>query len=421
MGLEIWGGAEYTFNRVGPRYFDQTEYSGHSRRPSDYQRFAALGIRTLRYGLLWERYENESSWRTFDSHLDCMKSYGLRPIVGLLHHGSGPPHTQLLDPEFPQKLAMYARRVADRYPWIEAYTPVNEPHTTARFSAMYGLWYPHQRSSDSYLRALLAQLKGTVLSMAAIRQVRSDAQLIQTEDVGRISGTEELRSLWELMNMRQWLTFDILGGKVDRSHPMFAYLLGNGIVESELSWFVDNPCPPDIIGINYYATSDRFLDHRVHLYPSHLGSSEGNFVDAEAVRVEAGGIAGIDCLLLEAWRRYKVALAVTEVHLGGAVQEQIRWLVEQWSAVLRVREEGVDCRALTIWALLGSFHWNHLVTHENGYYEPGVFDLSSGTPVVTELANIVEQITRGIKPSHPALSSAGWWRRQDRIRHHGRG
>ena len=26
-----------------------------------------------------------------------------------------------------------------RYPWIDAYTPVNEPLTTARFSGLYGI------------------------------------------------------------------------------------------------------------------------------------------------------------------------------------------------------------------------------------------------------------------------------------------
>ena len=64
---------------------------------------------------------------------------------------------------FRNKLARYAGAVAERYPWIEAYTPVNEPNTTARFSAMYGVWYPHHMSRASYLRALLNELKGTVL------------------------------------------------------------------------------------------------------------------------------------------------------------------------------------------------------------------------------------------------------------------
>ena len=37
-------------------------------------------------------------------------------------------------------------------------------------------------------------------------------------------------------------------------------------------------------------------------------------------------------------------------------------------------------RAVTSWALLGSYDWNSLLTREAGYYEPGAFDVSSGGP-----------------------------------------
>ena len=108
----------------------------------------------------------------------------VKPIVGLVHHGSGPRYTHLLDPSFPQRLAEYARAVAERYPHIDAYTPVNEPVTTARFSALYGFWYPHCRDDRSFVRALMHQMLGIVLAMRAIRKVNSSAQLIQTDDLG---------------------------------------------------------------------------------------------------------------------------------------------------------------------------------------------------------------------------------------------
>jgi dTDP-4-dehydrorhamnose reductase len=413
--FEVWGGAEYTCNRVGDRYFDQMELSGHAQRLSDYQEFADLGIRTLRFGLLWERHELDPSWRWSDERLQWMRNTGIRPIASLMHHGSGPPHTSLLDPQFPQKLAAYAASVAERYPWIDAYTPVNEPHTTARFSAMYGVWYPHHRSRSSYLRALLNQLKGTVLSMEAIRRVRPDAQLIQTDDVGSIIGTEELRPVWEKLGLRQWLPYDLLCGRVDRKHPMFSYIHAEGISEKEILWFLDHPCAPNVIGINYYVTSDRYLDHRIDMYPTDRRSGEGHFVDVEAVRVLPQGIAGFESLLVDAWRRYEIPVAITEVHLGGPVEDQIRWLASAWDGMVRARAQGANCVALTLWALLGSFYWNQLVTCDNGHYEPGVFDVSGGTPVRTELASVVSQIARGEAPSHSALSRLGWWQHNSRI------
>ena len=52
------------------------------------------------------------------------------------------------------------RAVAERYPWVEHYTPVNEPLTTARFSGLYGHWYPHARDDGAFLRALLQPVPG---------------------------------------------------------------------------------------------------------------------------------------------------------------------------------------------------------------------------------------------------------------------
>ena len=52
---ELWGGLECTVNRVGDVFFDQMERNGHATRLSDLERFAGLGIRRIRYPVLWER------------------------------------------------------------------------------------------------------------------------------------------------------------------------------------------------------------------------------------------------------------------------------------------------------------------------------------------------------------------------------
>lgn len=412
---ELWGGVECTCNRVRNRYIDQSDASGHRQRLSDFDRFAALGIGTLRFGLLWERYEREGSWRSFDEQLGCLREVGIRPIAGLLHHGSGPPHTDLTDPEFPEKLAAYAAAVVERYPWIDAYTPVNEPHTTARFSGMYGIWYPHAMSRRTYLQCLLHQVKGTVLSMQEIRRVRPEAVLIQTEDLGVITGTRPLQQVWQMLDLRRWLGFDLLCGRVDLDHPMFWYMRREGIAEQEILWFREHPCPPNVIGLNYYLTSDRFLDHRLKLYPERRRSAEGPFVDVELVRVAPSGIAGFESLLMEAWERYEIPVAITEVHLGGPVDEQIRWVAAAWNGAMRARRRGAECCALTIWALLGSYYWNELVRTENGHYEPGVFDVRDGAVRPTQLAGIVQQLAEGRQPMHPALAEPGWWESESRI------
>ena len=416
--LELWGGVECTINRVDDRYFDQLERSGHRRRVcEDLERFAALGIRALRTTLHWECFESNGSWQYGDAVLAEMRRLKIRPIVGLLHHGSGPPSTDLLDPEFPEKLAAYAAKVAERYPEVMDYTPVNEPQTTGRFACLYGHWYPHHHSMHSYVRALYHQIKGIVLSMQAIRRVQPEARLVHTEDGGATYATPQLESLRIEREQRRWMGTDLLCGLVTRDHPLFGFLREHGLSEDEILWFSENACPPSVLGLNYYVTSDRFLDHRVELYPGWEGGDSGEepLVDIEAVRVRPEGITGVCGILQQAWERYRLPLAITEAHLGCCEPiEQVRWLTEMWRGAEAARRAGADVQALTVWALLGSFDWCHLCLWEQGDYEAGVFAMTEGTPVPTPLAEVAYQLGHGL-PVDRAAQGPGWWRSPDRL------
>jgi dTDP-4-dehydrorhamnose reductase len=419
--LEVWAGVECTVNRVGDQYFDQLERNGHATRLDDLNLFAELGVRAIRYPVLWERtapngLEN-ADWSWADERLGRLRELGIRPIIGLVHHGSGPRHTSLIDPAFPEELAKFARAVAERYPWITHYTPVNEPLTTARFSGLYGHWYPHGRDGLTFAQALLTQCHAIKRSMWAIRQVNPAAQLVQTEDLGKIFSTPLLAYQAEFENERRWLSFDLLCGRVHRDCQMWHYLRSLGISEGELELFLEAPCPPDIIGINHYLTSDRFLDERLERYPacSHGGNGRHRYADVEAVRVCAEGPTGPRLLMREAWERYGLPLAVTEVHLGSTREEQLRWLHEVWDAAQSLKREGLDIRAVTAWSLLGTYDWNTLVTRAEGHYEPGVFDLRSPLPRPTALARMVSDLAAGRKYDHPLLDVPGWWRRSQRL------
>ncbi len=417
--LSLWGGVECTVNRVHDRYFNQLERSGHAARSEDLDRFASLGVKVLRYPVLWEitAPDHQADWRWPDERLVRLHQLGIEPVIGLVHHGSGPAHTSLLDPEFPQKLARYAGTVAARYPWVQRYTPVNEPLTTARFAALYGVWYPHASDDCSFVQAVILQCRATVLAMQAIRTVNPEAQLVQTDDLGKTYSTPERSALADFYNERRWLAWDLLCGRVDPSHALWGYLTGTGIEPAELLWFRDHACPPDLIGVNYYITSERWLDHRVERYPAHhVGSYRDiHCADIETPRAFAIPTPGIAPLLIEAWQRYQIPLAVTEAHIDAHREDQLRWFAEIWRATQQARELGVQVEAVTCWALLGSFDWNCLVTQAHGYYEPGPFDIRSATPRPTALATMLRELSVGKPPSHPVVQGEGWWRRAGRF------
>lgn len=89
----------------------------------------------------------------------------------------------------------------------------------------------------------------------------------------------------------------------------------------------------------------------------------------------------------------------------------MRWLHEVWQAANRARSGGVDVRAVTSWALLGSHDWNSLVTRETDYYEPGAFDVRGPVPRATALASMVHALATEGRFEHPVLATPGWWHR----------
>lgn len=420
--LELWGGIECTVVRIRELFRDQTHETGHHGRIEDLERIAALGIRTLRYPVLLESIAPQrpdlQDWRWHDERLAKLQGLGVAPIAGLVHHGGGPHYTSLVDAGFAELVAAHAEQVARRYPWITMYTPINEPLTTARFSGLYGHWYPHGRSRDVFLRALVNQCRAVVLAMQAIRRVNPAAQLVQTEDLGKTFCTPPLQPQADHENARRWLSFDLLCGRVDREHPWHSVFLAHGISESELEFFAGGHGAPDIMGINHYLTSERFLDHRVALYPGilHDPAPAVPYVDLEAVRIDLpAGQTGPEARLREAWERYHLPIVVTEAHHGSSRDEQLRWLMEVWQAAKRLRDEGADVRAVTIWSLLGAVDWNSLLTQRNGFYESGAFDTRTEPPRPTVLARAVESLAGTGTFDHPVLDRDGWWKRDQRF------
>ncbi|MGX7952107.1 family 1 glycosylhydrolase [Tsuneonella sp. HG249] len=411
--IQAWGGAECTVCRIGDGFRDQLIETGHDGRASDFDLIASLGLQAVRFPILWERVSPDRAslpdWRWSDHGLSALHRHGVGVIAGLVHHGSGPHYTSLIDPDFASGLAEHAKRVVGRYPWIRDWTPVNEPLTTARFSALYGHWYPHLRNEGMFWTALLNQIDATRLSMKAVRRIQPSARLIQTDDLGRTYATGPLASQAEFENTRRWMTWDLLCGEVQPGHALWSRLRRHGL-EERLRAIADDPCPPDIIGINHYLTSDRFLDHRVELYdPAHHGGNgEVCYSDVEAVRVLEPPPNGLRRAIDDAWARYRRPIALTEVHNGCTREEQVRWLDQAWSAAREAVSRGVDMRAVTAWSLFGSQGWDTLLTR-TGTYEPGAFDVSSGVARETALAQAVRA------KSAISVPGAGWWQRPLRL------
>ncbi len=421
LPLQLWGGIECTINRVGNCFHNQLSKMELDDRLDIAERVATLGIQRIRYPVLWEHHCETTNQKPdctrAKRQIDRLREFGIDPIVGLLHHGSGPRDTCLTDGDFAQAFADYAFSVAEQLPDVVYFTPVNEPLTTARFSGLYGHWYPHGRDDRAFLTSLINQVTATRVAMKAIRAVNANAKLVQTENLEQCHATTRLRYQAEFENQRRWFSVDLLMGKVDCQHPLWDYLEQHLEDLSALDALVQDPVTIDIMGWNYYLTSERFLDHRVERYPrnTHGGNGKDRYADVEAVRVMSGGMQGLEGLLHQAWNRFRCPMAVTEVHLGCHRESQAKWMLDAWQTANQVRDAGVDLRALTAWSLLGSYDWDSLCTQSRGHYESGAFDIRGGKLRPTMTAKVLQHLATGQTFSHPALQARGWWQHPSRF------
>jgi len=423
----LWAGLECSVTRIGDSWFDQLAATGHASKEQGVRAFdidavAQLGARALRYPILWEHvaplHPDVCDWSRSDTGVEQARAHGIDVIAGLVHHGSGPHYTNLLDPFFGEKLAAFAAKVASRYPWITHWTPVNEPLTTARFSGLYGHWFPHRSTDADFLRCLVNQCRGVVLVMRAVRKVNPGAKLVHTEDLGRTWSMPMLSYQADFENERRWLGHDLLRGRVKRGHALYRYVHAGGVTEEELAFFQEEPCTPDVFGINHYVTSDRFLDQRLVRYPAHThgGNGRHRYADTEAVRVMAEEEDRFVRVARDMWERQGGPIVFTEVHLGCSREEQLRWFREAWNGAIAACAQGIPVQALTAWSVFGACDWDSLMTNPRGRYESGVFDVRGAEPRPTALAGLLRALAHAEDPALPFLyEEKGWWRRPLRL------
>ena len=110
-----------------------------------------------------------------------MRRRKIVPIVDLCHFGLPDWLGNFQNPDFPELFIGYTRAFANRFPWVQLYTPVNEMYICARFSALYGWWNEQLASDYAFVRALKHLVKANVLAMHTILALRPDAIFIQSE------------------------------------------------------------------------------------------------------------------------------------------------------------------------------------------------------------------------------------------------
>jgi dTDP-4-dehydrorhamnose reductase len=391
---------------------DQAAETGWLTRPDDVERIADLGVSGCRFPVLWEHVApadpQQRDFTFAQQGIERLCARGVEPIVTLLHHGSGPHYTDLLDAAFPQYFAEYAAAAARALPGVRRWTPVNEPLTTARFSTLYGVWYPNRRDDAAFGRALLHQALATLFAMERIRAVDARAELVVTEDLQRFTAADAgVAAYAEFLRERSLLSIELLAGRVVPGHPLHAFLIERcALSAADLDLVAAHAVTPDLVAFNHYPHSERYV----------FTSADGGIGDVPAVYVAGQPPLRSQPLLRAAAARLGLPLALGEVHIDAPADERVRWLAQHAQDVVALRATGVDVRALGVWAAFGMVDWHSLLRTRAGVTEDGIYTFAGpgGVPQPTALAAAVRALARGEHIDDRGVR--GWWERRERLR-----
>jgi dTDP-4-dehydrorhamnose reductase len=411
--LEVWASPEPTVARIdADTVRDQSFETGWSTRAGDVDRIADLGVGCCRFPVLWEHVAPQApgqrDFRRQQAGLARLRARGVDPIVTLLHHGSGPRYTDLLDPAFPQLFADYAAAAARELPGVRRWTPINEPLTTARFSTLYGVWYPNRADDAAFGRALIHETLATVYAMERIRAVDPAARLVVTEDLQRFTAADPgVARYVDFLRERALLSIELLAGRVVAGHPLYAFLIDRCAVGArELESLAARAVAPDLVAFNHYPHSERYI----------FSAGGGVAGDVPAVYVAGEPPPRAQPLLRAAARRLSLPLALGEVHVDAPAPERVRWLAQHVADVLALRAEGVDLRAVGVWAAFGLIDWHSRLRARAGAAEDGIYTFAGpdGIPQPTVLTAAVQALARGERIDDRGV--LGWWERETRLR-----
>lgn len=357
---------------------DQLEECGHYQHwRQDLQLVKDLGLKVLRYGLPYHQIHlgaGQYDWSFADDVMQEMQRLGITPILDLLHFGVPNWLGNFQNPELPIHFADYCAAVADRYPWVRYYTPVNEIYVTARVSAKDGIWNEQLQSNRAFVTAMKHIVAASILGTQSIAQRRPDLVVIQSESAEYTHEVCAVQSQEvKLLNNLRFLSLDLLYAIPPDAH-ICMYLLDNGLTREEFDWFMAGEPPGfQVMGNDYYGRNERIL------------LADGSICQGEDVM-------GWYQITREYYDRYRKPVMHTETNVFDA-EKAPRWLWKQWLNVLQMRKDGVPVLGFTWYSLTDQIDWDIELAEQKGTVNAcGLYDLNrKPRPVAQAYHNLLKE------------------------------
>jgi beta-glucosidase/6-phospho-beta-glucosidase/beta-galactosidase len=349
---------------------DSLKECGHYERwREDLRLVQELGLKALRYGLpyhLMHLGPDQYDWSFADQVMGEMRRLEITPILDLLHFGVPDWLGNFQNPELPVHFAAYADAVAERYPWVRYYTPVNEIYVTAKMSGKEGAWNEQLKTDKGFVTAIKHCVAASILANHAIAKRRPDCVIVQSESAEYTHEAKAIKSFEvTLANKQRFISLDLLYAR-HTGADIYVYLLDNGMTRDEYDWFMQGEPPGyQIMGNDYYGRNE------------HIIRPDGSMSPAEDVM-------GWYQITREYYERYKKPVMHTETNVLDS-DEAPAWLWKQWINVLRMRNDGVPVLGFNWYSLTDQIDWETAMAERNGTVNPcGLFDLDRNPRPVRE-------------------------------------
>jgi beta-glucosidase len=379
------------------RTLDEYELTGHYERWSeDLGLMRDLGVRFARYGIPWHRINpapGKWDWEWTDKALERMLELGIDPIVDLVHYGlPGWIDGAYQNPKFPNYMAEYAARVAERFRGrIHLYTPLNEPRVTAWYCGKLGWWPPYERGWGGFVSVMMGVCRGIIESIRAMKEVDAEIVPVHVDATDLYESPDsDLESEVAQRQEMVFLALDLISGRIVPGHSLFNWLRKQGASDQSLVWFQQHQVALDLIGINMYPMFSRKI-----LRPSSHGlRTQMPYASAEIVTK----------LSRMYYQRYQTPIFISETASVGTLKRREAWLNDSVTAVRQVRSEGVPLVGYTWWPMFALVTWAYRQgTHSPDFYlkQMGLWDIDAAPS-----ANLARVPTRLIE-QYQDLAAAG--------------
>jgi len=360
--IELIGGFESTFQPAHD--VDVAESTDHvAQRDLDLTLLRLCGLERTRYPIRWHRIERapgDYDWDDTDRAMEALRDHGIRPIVDLVHHTSHPAWLEggVADPRFGPAYLAYVTAVAERYPWIEEHTLFNEPFSTLFLCGHEAIWPPYGRGMASFVEVLRNVLPVIGEAARRYRDLLERPRHVHVDACERHTGeSPEGERYAAYANDRRFFVLDALLGTIDgiAERPFLRELAAAGGAD-----LLDlEPCPVDVVGLDYYAHCQWHFD-------------------ADGGRAPSPCPPALSDVIAEYAARYARPVMLSETNIRGHATDRVSWFkytLEQCEAAVAA---GVEMDGYCWFPFIDSCDWDSLLFHCDRNVDPvGVFTIDA--------------------------------------------